>query len=195
MSSARRNDLVMLGVGVLVILLDQLTKHWIVQYFTAGAGYKPPIQILGSVLTLEYLQNSGVAFSLLTGQAILFLFILVAIGVIATIYWRVRESGSLLLKVTFGLILGGAFGNLIDRFSHSYVVDFIHFQIPGVFDFAIFNIADSAITIGVFTLAYLLWRASPTSPTTATASTSKTQASNTEQKPAPSAQRNAARTK
>lgn len=194
MSSARRNDLVMLGVGALVILLDQLTKHWIVQYFTAAAGYKPPIQILGSVLTLEYLQNSGVAFSLLTGQAVLFLFILIAIGVIGAIYWRARESGSLLLKVTFGLILGGAFGNLIDRFSHTYVVDFIHFQIPGVFDFAIFNIADSAITIGVFTLAYLLWRSAPTS-STASAPTSKTHAPDAEQKPAPSAQRNTARTK
>lgn len=162
MSSARRNDLVMAGVAVLVIVLDQLTKHWVTQYFTTG-GFsttypKPPIAILGKVLQVQYLENSGVAFSLLEGSTVLFIFIAVAVGVIATLYWRTRDSGSLLLKLTFGLILGGAAGNLIDRFSHQYVVDFIHFQVPRVFDFAVFNVADSAISVGVVLLAFLLWR-------------------------------------
>ncbi len=156
MSPARRSDLVMAATGVLVILLDQLTKHWVMQYFTPD---RAPIQLVGHVLELQYVQNTGVAFSLFEGQAILFLFVAIAIGVIGVLYWRARESGSIVLKLTFGLILGGAIGNnLIDRLIHRYVVDFIHFQIPGVFDWPVFNVADSAISVGVVLLAILLWR-------------------------------------
>lgn len=157
MTVARRRDLAMVGLGLLVILLDQLTKHWIVSYFsTKPEGYNVPI--LGPVLTLESVQNTGVAFSLLQGQVVMFFFIAIAIAVVGYLYWKARETGSLLLKLSFGLVLGGAIGNLIDRFSHTYVVDFIHFQIPGIFDFAVFNVADSAITVGVVLLAYLIWR-------------------------------------
>lgn len=157
MTAARQRDLAMASVGLLVILLDQLTKHWIVSYFSA----KPQgttVPILGQVLTLEYLENRGSAFSLFQGQGILFLFIAIAIGVIGYLYWQSRETGSLLLKISFGLVLGGAAGNLIDRFTHTHVVDFIHFQIPGVFDYPVFNVADSAISVGVVLLALMIWR-------------------------------------
>jgi signal peptidase II len=158
MSLARQRDLAMVGLGLLIIILDQLTKHWVVSYFsTKPEGYTVPI--LGQVLSLEYVRNPGVAFSLLEGQTVMFLFIAIAIGVIGYLYWRSRETGSLALKLIFGLVLGGAIGNLIDRFSHSYVVDFIHFQIPAIhFDFAVFNVADSAISIGVVLLAFMIWR-------------------------------------
>jgi len=158
MSLARQRDLAMVGLGLLVIILDQLTKHWVVSYFsTKPEGYSVPI--LGQILSLEYVQNPGVAFSLLERQKVMFLFIAIAIGVIGYLYWRSRETGSLALKLTFGLVLGGAIGNLIDRFSHSYFVDFIHFQIPAIhFDFAVFNVADSAISIGVVLLALMIWR-------------------------------------
>lgn len=158
MSSARRKDLAMVAIGLLVILVDQLTKRWIVAYFASGE--KPAIPLLGHVLELQYVQNTGVAFSLLENSNIKFAFILIAIGVIAALYWRTRATASLLLKVTFGLVLGGAVGNLIDRFTRQYVVDFIHFQIPGVFNFAVFNVADSCIVVGVLLLAFLLWRQS-----------------------------------
>lgn len=155
--SARRDDILMVALGIAVLLVDQLTKTWIVAYFKEP-GFKPPISILGAVLQLDYIQNTGVAFSLLEGQAILFVFIAVAITVIGWLYWRLRETGNLFIKLTFGLILGGAFGNLIDRFRQGYVVDFIHFQIPGHFDYPVFNMADSAVCIGVVVLAFLLWR-------------------------------------
>ena len=156
MSPARRNDVVMVAVCGLLILVDQLAKLWITQYFTG----KPPyysIPILGDILELIYVKNSGVAFSLLTGQASLYVFIAVAVAVIVWLYWRTRESGSVLLKVTFGLIIGGAIGNLLDRFRLGYVVDFIHFQIPSIgFSFAVFNLADSGISVGVVMLIGLL---------------------------------------
>lgn len=160
MSPARRDDAIMAALGLVVILLDQLTKHLVVAYFGAPNA-RPPIPIVGNVLEIMYLQNNGVAFSLLSGQSVLFVFIAVAVCVIGWLYWRLRDSGGLAIKATFGLILGGAVGNLIDRFAHTYVVDFIHFQIQGVFDFAVFNVADSAITVGVIALAYLLWRSAP----------------------------------
>ena len=158
MTTARKRDLAMVGVGLLVIILDQLTKHWVVSFFSSKPqGYVVPI--LGDILSLVYVKNTGVAFSLLEGQMVMFFFIALAIGVIGYLYWRSRETGTLLLKITFGLVLGGAIGNLIDRFSHAYVVDFIHFQIPNIgFDFAVFNVADSAISVGVVLLAYLVWR-------------------------------------
>jgi signal peptidase II len=156
MPTARAKDLAMVAIGLLVIVVDQLTKHWVQAYFAAHPG--TVISVVGDILTFDYTQNTGVAFSLLSGQAIMFLLIALAICVIAVLYWRTRETGTLLLKVSFGLVLGGAIGNLIDRVAHQYVVDFIHFQIPAIhFDFAVFNVADSAISVGVVLLAALLW--------------------------------------
>jgi signal peptidase II len=157
MSPARRNDVVMVAVCGLLILVDQLAKLWITQYFTTGGRLYSYIPILGNILELIYVKNSGVAFSLLTGQASLYAFIAVAVAVIVWLYWRTRESGSVLLKVTFGLIIGGAIGNLLDRFRLGYVVDFVHFQIPSLgFSFAVFNLADSGISVGVVMLIGLL---------------------------------------
>jgi signal peptidase II len=160
-SAARQNDLAMVGIGLFVVLIDQLTKRWILGYFLTGRP-KGPIPILGSYLELLYTENTGVAFSLLEGQTIKFILIALAIAAIGYLYWRTRERGSLLLKLSFGLVLGGAVGNLVDRFVRGFVVDFIHVQIPQIgFNFAVFNVADSAISIGVVLLAYLLWRSSP----------------------------------
>ena len=158
MTPARQRDLAMVGLGLLVIVLDQLTKQWVYSYFsTKPDGYSIPI--IGPILSLEMVKNSGVAFSLLQNQVVMFLFIALAIGVIGYLYWRSRETGSLALKLTFGLVLGGAIGNLIDRFTRGFVVDFVHFQIPAIrFDFAVFNVADSAISIGVVLLALMIWR-------------------------------------
>jgi len=155
MSPARRNDVVMVATGVLLIVLDQLVKHWITQYFS-GRLYSS-IPIVGNYLELIYVQNRGVAFSLLEGRESLYVLIVLAVGVVVWLYWRSRDNGSLLLKVTFGLIIGGAVGNLIDRLRLGYVVDFVHFQIPAIgFSFAVFNVADSGICIGVTLLIILL---------------------------------------
>jgi signal peptidase II len=154
---ARRNDLLLVFTAVVLMVTDQLTKHWIVAYF-ASRPQPSPIRVLGNVLDIELVQNNGVAFSLLAGQTVLFVFIALAIVVIGTLYWRTRDTASLPLKLTFGLILGGAVGNLIDRFTRGYVVDFIHFHLDAIgFNFAVFNVADSGITVGVFLLAVLLW--------------------------------------
>ncbi len=163
MTASRKRDIFALVIGLAVVLVDQLTKAWIVQYFRYEGG-QAPIPILGQVLTLFYVQNTGVAFSLFAGQNIKFALIFIALVVVGYLYWRFRESPSLWLRLGFALVLGGAVGNLIDRFTRGYVVDFIHFQIPGIFNFAVFNVADSAITIGVFLIAIVLYQLSSVAP-------------------------------
>jgi signal peptidase II len=167
MSLARRNDLIMVATGVLVIFLDQLVKQWITQYFS-GERANSFIPLVGNILELISVKNRGVAFSLLEGRGSLYVLIALAVAVVVWLYWRLRNSPSVLIKVIFGLIIGGAIGNLIDRLRLGYVVDFIHFQIPAIrFSFAVFNVADSSITVGVILLIVVLLFGSR--PTTAPA--------------------------
>jgi signal peptidase II len=163
MSASRKRDIFALVIGLVVVLVDQLTKVWIVQYFGTVGG-RAPIPIVGDILTLFYVRNTGVAFSLFEGQNIKFALIFVALALIGYLYWRYRESPSLWLRLGFALVLGGAVGNLLDRFTRGYVVDFVHFQIPGVFNFAVFNVADSGITIGVVLIAFVLYQLSSPAP-------------------------------
>lgn len=165
MTESRKRDVVLVAIGAVVIVLDQLVKRWIVDYFHC-VGCTAPVPLVGQLLELNYVQNTGVAFSLFQGQSVQFLLIALAVGAIGYLYWRTRETATLLLKISFGLVLGGAVGNLIDRFARGFVVDFIHFHIPGVFEFAVFNVADAAISCGVALLAFLLWRGATTDPAT-----------------------------
>jgi signal peptidase II len=162
MSLARRNDLIMVATGIVVIFLDQLVKQWITQYFS-GRPVGSSIHILGNILELISVQNRGVAFSLLEGRESLYVLIALAVAVVVWLYWRLRNSPSVLIKVIFGLIIGGAIGNLIDRLRLGYVVDFVYFHIPAIgFSFAVFNVADSSITVGVILLiAVLLFSSRP----------------------------------
>ncbi len=166
MPASRYHDLVALMVGLVVLVVDQLTKALIVQYFGVE-GLRPPIPIFGDILTLYYVQNTGVAFSLFEGQNVKFLLIAIAFALICYLYWRFRETASLWLRVGFALVLGGAIGNLLDRLARSYVVDFVHFQIPNVFNFAVFNVADSSITVGVIVIAFCLYRMGSPAPESA----------------------------
>lgn len=159
MSASRYHDLLALMVGLVVLVADQVTKMWVVQYFGVES-LRPPVPVFGDILTLYYVQNTGVAFSMFEGQNIKFVLIALAFGLICYLYWRFRESASIWLRLGFALVLGGACGNLLDRVARGFVVDFVHFQIPGVFNFAVFNVADSAITVGVIVIALCLYRMS-----------------------------------
>ncbi len=116
--------------------------------------FGPRISLIGDYLILYFIKNNGAAFSLFANNIVLVLLIAVAIGVIAYLYIRNINTASLWYKLIFGLIIGGALSNLIDRVRHGgYVVDFISFNIPQFnFHFAIFNLADAAISVGVVLL-------------------------------------------
>lgn len=150
---ARIYDALALLTAIVVLILDQWTKAWVVTNLNPP-DFGPRIPLIGNYLVLFYIKNNGAAFSLLANNAVLLLLIAVAIGLVSYLYLRTLNTGSLWYKLIFGLIIGGALGNLIDRIRHSgYVIDFISFRIPQAnFYFAIFNIADAAISVGVFLL-------------------------------------------
>jgi signal peptidase II len=152
---ARLYDALVLCLVIIVIACDQWTKSWIVHTMTVGS--ETPFPFLGKYFVFQYVQNFGAAFSMLTGphgSILLAILIAVAIVVVCVLYARMINTGSLAYKLVFGLILGGAFGNLIDRIIHSgYVVDFVSFRIPQIgYYFAIFNVADACISVGVVLL-------------------------------------------
>jgi signal peptidase II len=134
--------LLLAGLALGVYGLDQLAKFLIVANLREGQE----IAVLGPVLQLHYVTNSGAAFSFANGFT--WIFSIVAIGVVVVIVWFAQRIRSLAWATMFGLVLGGALGNLNDRlfrppgFGVGHVVDFLSI---GLFP-AIFNVADIAIT-------------------------------------------------
>lgn len=132
-----------LGTAAIVLLLDQLTKWWAVNGLADG-----PIELIDGFLQLDLTYNTGAAFSFFA-QSGPFLGIVV-IGVILLILFALKDASHVTEAIALGLVLGGALGNLTDRlfrgdgFVDGAVVDFIDFSF-----FATFNVADSAVTIGV----------------------------------------------
>lgn len=170
---ARIYDAFALLTAILVLVLDQWTKMWVVINLSPSF-LGPRIFLIGNYLTLYYIRNNGAAFSLFANSIVLVLLIAVAIGVIGYLYIRNINTGSLWYKLIFGLIIGGALSNLIDRARHGgYVVDFISFNIPQLnFQFAVFNLADAAISVGVVLLFVSLLLGSFLKPESASKKTS-----------------------
>ena len=169
MTTQRIYDALALLVAITIIALDQWTKALVVTYLSPPE-IGPTFQLIGDYLTLRYIRNSGVAFGLFANNIALVILIVAAICVVSYLYLRMLNSGPLAYKLIFGMIIGGALGNLIDRALHSgYVVDFIFFRIPQIgFKFYIFNIADASISVGVFLLLLLiLFRGLPNAQTAA----------------------------
>lgn len=131
-----------------VVLLDQATKYLVITHLELGAS----VPILGGLLCLTLTRNPGGAFGLF--QAWTQLLVIVAIIVVVCILLLVRRKADMspILIVSVGLELGGAVGNLIDRIRFHYVVDFVDLRV-----WPVFNIADVAITIGLFLLAYYVF--------------------------------------
>ena len=154
---ARIYDALALLVAILVIAFDQWTKAQVVENL-GPPEIGPTIPLIGDYLVLHYIRNSGAAFGLFANNIALVGLIGVAIAVVSYLYLRMLNSGTLSYKLVFGMIIGGALGNLIDRVRHSgYVVDFIFFRIPQIgFRFALFNIADASISVGVFLLLVII---------------------------------------
>lgn len=130
-------------VALALVAADQATKTWIVQ--TLGPETMSRfIPIIGDTVRFAYSHNTGVAFSMFQGHPeILTIIALVIVAGAIYFYATQLPNHRSLIQVILGLILGGAFGNLIDRVRLGYVVDFIQ-----VGWFPIFNVADSAISIG-----------------------------------------------
>jgi signal peptidase II len=139
----RRRVAVLAAVAVVVLAADAITKAVVVDKLSQHA----PIRLLGGLLTLRLLRNSGAAFSIGTSMTVVFT--VIAVGVIVFILRTARKLRSLPWAITLGLLLGGAAGNLSDRLFRApgvlrgSVVDWI--ELP---HWPVFNLADSAIVCG-----------------------------------------------
>lgn len=132
------------AIALLIVLMDQLTKWLVVTKMEIGET----IAVIEPVLYFTSHRNRGAAFGILQGQMWLF-YIVTIIVVIAIVYYMKKEAKhSALTGISLALMLGGAIGNFIDRLFRGEVVDFVDTYIFG-YDFAIFNVADSALTVGV----------------------------------------------
>ncbi|MGC4189640.1 MAG: signal peptidase II [Thermomicrobiales bacterium] len=135
-----------------VLLADQVVK-WIVSAWIGVDATRHRVDLVGSIVAFEYIQNTGAAFGILAGQPML----LAVFAVLATALFigmmRTTLRTHPLVPIAVGLVLGGAIGNLLDRIRLGYVVDFV-----AVGSYPRFNIADSAITIGLILMAWTALR-------------------------------------
>jgi len=137
-----------------IIIMDQVTKAIVQQRFSLGES----IIVLENFFNFTYVRNSGAAWGMFADATdwirIPLFFILPVFACFWLVYlvWTTRRE-NLLLSTAFSFILAGAIGNLIDRFTMNYVVDFLDFY-WGTYHFPAFNIADSSITIGAILLIY-----------------------------------------
>ncbi len=138
---------------VLIIAFDQITKYFASLKLADGSVAK----FIPGVVQFKYAENTGMAFSMLSGARWVFIALTVVVCVGVFYYLISNRCKSLWLYWSLGVILSGGIGNLIDRIKFGYVVDFIE---PTFVNFAIFNIADCAVTCGAVVLVgYLLYDA------------------------------------
>jgi signal peptidase II len=128
-----------------IVVLDQLAKAWIV----GNVSPFEPIPVIPGFFQLTHARNPGAALGLFQGTPVLVFaaLTLLAMGLVVSFYRRV-EPDDTLSSIALGLILGGAVGNLIDRLMRGEVIDFLQFDLR-LFIFPDFNVADSAIVVGI----------------------------------------------
>lgn len=138
---------------ILIVAFDQITKYLASLKLADGSVAK----FIPGVVQFKYAENTGMAFSMLSGARWVFIALTVVVCVGVFYYLFSNRCKSLWLYWSLGVILSGGIGNLIDRIRFGYVVDFIE---PTFVNFAIFNIADCAVTCGAVVLVgYLLYDA------------------------------------
>lgn len=142
------------AVAALTMALDQLSKWWVLDVFELP--YRGIVKVL-PFFDLVMVWNRGVSFGMMNSGGDMGRWFLMglSLSIVAVLVFWLRQVKSRLLVLAIGLIIGGAFGNLVDRVRFGAVVDFIQLHAGG-YAFYVFNIADSAISIGV---ALLLWDA------------------------------------
>ena len=136
-------------LGVMIVFVDQVTKYWIIQSMRLHES----IPVIPNLFSLTYIRNPGAAFGLLAGSSNAFRMVffgitsLFALALLGTILFRLPEK-DWVGQLSIAGILGGAIGNLIDRLRFGEVIDFLDVYVES-YHWPAFNVADSAITVGV----------------------------------------------
>ncbi|MEE9543839.1 MAG: signal peptidase II [Thermodesulfobacteriota bacterium] len=145
---------ILLPTAIAVIVLDQVTKTVLLRYLYQNQV----VEAIPGLFNIVYFKNTGAAFGIFSGGgAMSKLFLLaVTLGALVVLGFLLKESKGAGATFALSLIVGGAIGNLIDRLLFGYVVDFLDFHL-GTLHWPAFNVADSAITVGVGLTIYFMY--------------------------------------
>ena len=138
-------------IAVAMILLDLLTKHFIVQMIP---NVGDNMNVIPGFINFIFVKNTGAAWGMLAGRPVFLIVVSIIVLVVFITFFilkvkKLKEKTSLLLSISTGLIVGGCLGNMYDRIFLGYVRDFINFEF---INFPVFNFADVGLTIGVILL-------------------------------------------
>jgi len=134
-------------ISILVVVIDQLSKAWVVGNLDPGAA---PTQVLGDWLRVVYWQNSGILFGMLPRSGAAFAVVSLAVASLIVVY-HAKAGRGIVTTIALALLLGGALGNLIDRLRYGAVVDWVDMGI-GSWRFYTYNVADACITTAIILL-------------------------------------------
>lgn len=145
----KKKHVIIFSIALMAVLIDQITKFLI----NAGFQLNESMPVIKPIFYLTYIHNFGAGFGILQQQKFILVFAsIIVIGAIFYYFHKI-DNKDLLLQILVGLILGGTIGNLIDRISYGFVIDFLDFRI-----WPIFNFADSFVTVGVIGLVIYMWK-------------------------------------
>jgi signal peptidase II len=157
----KENSRLALRAAVLTLAADWLSKYWVQRLLPAGQ----PVPVFPG-FNLTYVLNTGAAFSLLSNLPAWLrfpFFSAVTLAALGAIFFMLRgmQARDRLTSLALGLVAGGALGNLWDRFRLGRVVDFLEFGVPRLYTWPVFNLADSAVCVGVGLLILKSFRKEP----------------------------------
>ena len=149
-NTVKRKYVILSVLTTLIILMDQVTKYMVVDHFRYGES----VPMIPGFFSLTYIRNTGAAFGFLATanpsfRVPFFLVVPIIAMVVLGFLYRDLPQDARVRSMALGLVSGGALGNLIDRVRLGYVVDFLDFHYKNEYYFPAFNVADSAICVGV----------------------------------------------
>ena len=130
--------------SITCILLDQITKYLIINNLEVNTGFN----VINKFFSIFYVRNTGAAWGFFSSGTIILAILSMTFLFLAIKYIKELKSISILSVISFGMLIGGIIGNLIDRLLRGFVIDFLSFNILG-YSFPIFNLADSFIVISI----------------------------------------------
>jgi len=134
-------------LSIIFFFIDYFSKYLVINRMPLGISKK----VINNFFYITHINNEGAAFSILNGKTIFLIIISIIIIVMLINYVRKNIIKDKLSIISISLVIGGSLGNLLDRITKGYVVDFLDFHVFG-YNFPVFNIADTFITVGVFLL-------------------------------------------
>lgn len=149
--------MILIILSLLVVAIDQIAKIYIHTNFELG----DTVSVINNYFNITYVRNTGAAFGIFSDSQQMFRHVfflsipVVAVAVIIFFIYGLPES-ELAQIISLSLISGGAIGNYVDRIQYSYVIDFLDVHVRNVYSWPVFNIADSAIVVGVCVLSVLM---------------------------------------